>query len=460
LKTAFERFKKNNTPELNKLHEAFKTYKNDPIEAERMERISLYEVLAKDVPDLFSENFTPLKEHELYKNKSKEEIIAEVKEKHADEIEFFKFWQFLADNHHEKSREILKKEGLELFGDCPFAYSPIDKWTNPQAFLKEGLMGFEVLENGRMFKNDKTLDIAGEQLNKKMEFFFKRYDGIRFDMGIRYSFDNTGEILKLIEQTAKKIKGENFDLTKLSYEEGSGPTFQNRMKIYQKFALIPEENELVQVGLGNHDNWQNACAITEAKRIAPNNFQEIVKEKFGKLFTYARKFIFFDDFFGKERVFNYENARPAKRESFRPKLSPNFEEEYHKALQNGDGFNLMESLGIAMKMQGLDTTEKSLYEEVIKQSKILREKGATTQAEADKIEQNAEKQKKKDSLITKISIATGALAAIVTSAIVIKNRKAQAQPRPQPQKQQQKEYSVNPQYQYLRMLQTQKNPLI
>ncbi|MEI8377408.1 MAG: 4-alpha-glucanotransferase [bacterium] len=441
LKITFERFQKNDTPELNKLHQEFNAYKNDPIEAERMERISLYDVLNKEHPTLFSENFDVTK---------RKIIIADAQKNHADEIEFFKFWQFLADNHHQKSREILKKEGVELFGDCPFAFSSIDKWTNPEAYQEKGILGFEILNFDRTFKKDGTLDIAGEELKKKMNFFFKRYDGIRFDMGIRYAQDGTGEILKLIEKTAKEVKGADFDLNKLSYEEGSGYLFNNKVVIKQKFWLSPNQKELEQVGLGNHDNWESACAITEAKKISQNNFQEIVKEKFGKLLTYPKKFIFFDDFFGKERVFNYENAHPPKPESFRAKLSPNYEEEYHTALQKGDGFNLMESLAIAMKLQGLDKTEPKLYEEVVKQGKILRDPGAKTQEEADKI------QKKK--LIPKIAIGVAAAAVIITSAILIKNKKSQ--PQNIPQSNSQDEYTINPQYQYLRVIQNQRKPLI
>jgi len=439
LKTAFERFKKNDTLELNKLHQEFNTYKNDPAEAQRMERISLYDILQPHHHDLFAETFDkPLRE----------EIIKKAKEEHSDEIEFFKFWQFLADNHHQKGRDLLKKQGIELIGDCPASFSKADKWSCPEGLTGHDEWGFPKIDPDRLYKQDGSLDVGGEKLKEKLVFFLTRYDGIRFDVGRKYAEHGSDNILKFIEKTAKEIKGPEFDLSKLSYEEGHGHYFQNRTKIYQDFSLNSSQNELAQVGLGNHDNFQRGCAITEAKKISPNDSQEIVKSKFGKLLTYPKKFIFFNDFLGKEKVFNYENTDNPN--SFRHKLSPKYEEEYHKALQNGDGFNLMESLAIAMKHQGLEKTDKTLYEEVLKQSKILRESGAVTQAEADKIEQN----KGSKNIFKKIAIATVAVAAIITSAILLKNKKPQQQP------QTQEKYSLNPQYQYLRTNQSPKNPLI
>ena len=409
LKTAFERFKKNDTSELNKLHQEFNAYKNNPIEAKRIERISLYDFLGHK-KDLFSETFNKTE---------RENLIKDVKEKHSNEIEFFKFSQFLADNHHEKSRAILKKEGLGLIGDCPTAFSKIDKWTSPEAFKGKDEWGFEKIDHDKMFKEDGSLDVAGEKLQEKLTFFFKRYDGIRFDVGRRYAEHGSGNILDFIDKTAKEVKGNDFDLNKLSYEEGFAQPFANRTKIYQDFSLSwDKQAPNVQSGLGNHDD---KSAIQQAKAINPLGYQEIIKNKFGQLATCKNKFIFFTDFLGKEERFNHANTDNSK--SFRQKLSPNYEEDYHKALQKGDGFNLMESLAIAMKTQGLHETEPKLYEEVMKQSAILREQGVTTQEAADKIEQN----KGKKSLFKKIALTTLAVSAIATSAIVLKKKKPQQQ---------------------------------
>lgn len=445
LKKAFERFKTNNTPELRQLQQEFDAYKKDPIEAKRMERIALYDILGHEHPDLFSETFDLAK---------REAIIATAQKAQADKIDFFKFCQFLADNHHFKSKEILNKEGLELVGDCPFGFSDAEKWSNPDAFRKETKWGLPWLNYNRMFKIDDTLDIAGKQFEEKLKFFFKRYNRIRFDVARDFAESqeavnpkNPEKVLKFIEQTAKEFYGKDFDENKVGYEIFGSDLYNNEelKNIFQKRLKIITQNspsslktngyflEYCQVGIGNHDiesaieqfKYQQPCSLNGeigAETFGIKDNKDIIKFHFGEFFNAPNKFIFFTDFFGREERFNYADATPPNPSSFRQKLPQNYEEEYHQALQKGNGFNLMESLAIAMKMQGLDKSENSLYEEVLTQGKILRETGSTTQEAADKIQKNTDKKDKKK-VFQKISIAIVAISAIIASAILIKKKK-------------------------------------
>lgn len=396
LEKAYERFLKQDTPELKEMKKNFDAYKQDPFEERRMEKISLYEVLGNSHKDLFDIRKTSLNE--------REKIIAKAKQDYAREIDLFKFKQFLADEHHKEGKKIINGQGIGLIGDMHIGSLDSDKWANPIGLSDPHEHGMPALNFKHMFNDNGSLGPAGEHLRDKLTFFLKRYDSIRIDCGYKFFEKQQAadpkkptRVLELIDQVVESVKGPGFDKSKILFEFTDQPHKtlvglgnHTVVKTVQSPDSIPKNLKEVITGIANHDNQS---AITQAKERVKNhpfyhydiipieNYKDIVKVKFGEIFATPRKLIFMDDFFGVEEKFNFENGNNVK--SFRHRLSPDFEKDYHRALQNGDGFNIMEAYGIAMKKLGIDKTDPKLFEEVSEQGALLRKKGALTQKEAD-----------------------------------------------------------------------------
>ena len=71
--------------------------------------------------------------------------------------------------------------------------------------------------------------------------------------------------------------------------------------------------------------------------------------------------------------------------NYRYKISNDYETEYHTALQNHVGFNLAESLRLAMKAKGVDKSNPMLYSKIEYYSELLYSKGPKTKLEAEKM---------------------------------------------------------------------------
>ena len=116
-----------------------------------------------------------------------------------------------------------------------------------------------------------------------------------------------------------------------------------------------------------------------------NNSKEFIKAKFAELFIVKNQFLFFIDVFGFDNKLDTNSVNP---EDYTFRLSKDYENQYHSALQNGEGFNLMESLALVMKTRNLDKTQSDLYKKVLYYADYLRQKGAKTEYEADLEELN------------------------------------------------------------------------
>ena len=272
----------------------------------------------------------------------------------------------------------------------------------------------------------------------------ENYDGLRFDVGWSYinplikHHDNNGnvtqiehlnmddKILNFIDETAKKVKGEDFNTIKnLVYEaDASFEDFHYKDESTQKLKPFLKNHTLVltsqyqhlngegwnnpeffeKVGLENymtghnHDNQnlrlfsenykdpnreQNIKVLSKLLHIPEEtlkNPDEFVKGKFAELFLSNNRHIMFFDVIGKKDTLDKDDNY---KETYRFRLNENWEEEFHTNLQNNQGFNLMEALCTTMKAKGIDKKNPQLYEKADSYAKILREKGALTRHEAD-----------------------------------------------------------------------------
>ncbi|MCR5265623.1 MAG: 4-alpha-glucanotransferase [Cyanobacteria bacterium RUI128] len=190
----------NNFKNGKKLHREFDKFKKQ--NAFWLDNDSLYEALSLD-----NENdYWPIWKSELDKNlmnpTTDEEKFAapkrieEIKEKYSDEIDFYKFCQFVLERQLEATKKYAKKHKIKMIADRQVAFSDRDSWAYqslflpgwclgcpPDYFSKDGqAWGFPVMDPDKMFNEDGSLGEGGilmKNLYKKM--FKDNPGGVRID---------------------------------------------------------------------------------------------------------------------------------------------------------------------------------------------------------------------------------------------------------------------------------------
>lgn len=220
-----------------------------------------------------------------------------------DNQEFFKFKQFLAEEHLRIGKEKLNAKGIKLCGDCLINFSEDEQKAFPNAFLKDHFVGLPEWSAPALNYDEITDESsdAAKLLKRKIQLMARRYDAIRFDVGWAYvtpvitpkgcreiKQENKkymgDSVLKLIEKWVKEVKGQDFDLNNLMYEFDADPAvfsmfgndgklippLKNRVKILGSTYMKKFDNdtwgynEAYQInrgwspdeyvlGVGNHD---------------------------------------------------------------------------------------------------------------------------------------------------------------------------------------------------------------
>lgn len=432
LKTAFTNFKNNLSTE--ELKSEFEKYKMKPIVNEVYPRLALYSFLKDCEPELFK-NIDKSAEKQLkYKN---------YQEKYKDEIEFFKFRQFLAEKDFLEAKEKINADNIKLFGDCLIGFSERELWAYPEAFAGSPGWKLPALNTKNLLNNNTA---ANKVFNYKLKFFLEHFDGIRFDVGWwyaiarveenneAYEYDFKHKVFDYIEKKAKEIKGKDFNTKNLIFEmdgfshlftwdkkpvtplknirnivsvltteyehnnKEASTTGWGHPAFFKKYGM--REDEFI-IGTNNHDG-ENLRVLAESKtknnrnkrkNTIPvlakalnipaetlKNPKEFIKAKFAELFTVRNQFLFFVDVLGSNK--NIDDQTEASK-NYRFRVKRNFEEQYHTALQQGKGFNIMEALGLVMHSRKLDSTNPDLYKKVMYYADYLRAPGAKSEREAN-----------------------------------------------------------------------------
>ena len=122
--------------------------------------------------------------------------IKEISTKYEDEIEFYKFCQFVLEKQNEETKKFALKNGIKMIADRQVAFSDRDAWAYqslfmpgwylgcpPDYFSKDGqAWGFPVMDPEKMFNSDGSLGQGGilmKNLYKKM--FKENPGGVRID---------------------------------------------------------------------------------------------------------------------------------------------------------------------------------------------------------------------------------------------------------------------------------------
>lgn len=476
LKIAYKRFQK--LPQNSKLktgYETFVSQNNDWLEPK-----GIFKVLYKNYKTHNFDNWPDEIDKNLYNpdfdNEKRKTRINALNKEYSEEIDFYKFKQFLADSHLAIARENLNNMGVELKGDCEIGFSADEKWAYPKAFKKGSFIGMKewglpALDYDSITNPDSD---AAKLLKRKVQLCAQRYDSIRFDVGWAYVnpkiFPADGKpytkylgdtVLNFIENAVREVKGQDYDLHNLIYEFEGGDIFQNngellppvknRVKVFgttymhdtwgSNDAFLKRNwspDEFV-VGVGNHDpqplrqiannvrdltvpdtQFHKEQAIMPLARILkldPNNLQnpvEFAKAKWAEPMMAKNNQMFYMDVFGREERFDMQGLNHQFPERiYAYKIPENYRELYHNAVQEGYGFNIMDSLEKVFKAKNLDASHPELYAQIVKFRDILNDKNV-----ANVVEKTSKK-----SFAKPIAIIGGTLLAVLAGVGIIKSNK-------------------------------------
>lgn len=421
LRKAYNELKKADTPAKKQLLEEIKNYSE--VNKEWLEPKSIYEALTKKYNSPITQNWNNFDKN-LYnpdivsiaeRNKCIEGIL---RSELGEEARFYNFKQFLAEKHLAKAKTELNQKGIKLSGDLLVGFSRDEKWANPKAFHRDCSIGW-----GLPALNFNTTE--GEKLfRQKVQNFAKRYDGIRIDASWSYihqpirnqitkttSFQEHNEkILNIIDEEVQKIKGKDFNLENIMHEfianpkdfsifDGSTikPICKDRVKIYPSsnmsfdwqttsaFKKRGWKDGSYILGTTNHDSlpiraeFKNLAKRTEQINIL-SNILNIPKEKLNNLsgFMQAK---FAEPMRSKHNMFFFTEAlnildrykdNVNRCDDYRIKIPNDYQEQYFKSLEKGEGFNIMDALEKAFVAEGLDKKEPELFKNISKYNKILK----------------------------------------------------------------------------------------
>ena len=126
-----------------------------------------------------------------------QEAIYRYEEELRDEINFYKYQQYLFSNQWNKLKSYANKEGISIIGDIPIyvAFDSADTWSNPELFQLDnegnpvavaGCPPDAFSETGQLWGNplyswDYHKDTNYEWWIKRIEYSFKLYDVVRID---------------------------------------------------------------------------------------------------------------------------------------------------------------------------------------------------------------------------------------------------------------------------------------
>ena len=229
---------------------------------------SLYEALSIENKNDFWYTWKNKTDKNLLNPKSEDEKkvyasrIEEIKNKYEDEIEFYKFCQFVLEKQNEETKKYALSLGIKMIADRQVAFSDRDAWAYqslfldgwylgcpPDYFSKDGqAWGFPVMDPDKMFNADGSLGEGGvlmKNLYKKM--FKENPGGVRID-----------HIVGLIDPWVYKVG------KKPMCEEGAGRLYSS-----------PEHPELSRYAIARCEDLDYSLEADKEKRVKSLSEEQI-----------------------------------------------------------------------------------------------------------------------------------------------------------------------------------------
>jgi len=194
--------------------------------------------------------------------------IDEIKTRYEDDIEFYKFCQFVLEKQNEETKKYALSKGIKMIADRQVAFSDRDAWAYqslfldgwflgcpPDYFSKDGqAWGFPVMDPDKMYNADGSLGEGGilmKNLYKKM--FKDNPGGVRID-----------HIVGLIDPWVYKVG------KKPMCEEGAGRLYSS-----------PEHPELKKYAIAREEDLDWTLEADKEKRVKTLSDKQI--ELYGRL---------------------------------------------------------------------------------------------------------------------------------------------------------------------------------
>lgn len=248
LKKEFEKFKKENSFWL----------ENDSLyEALSIENGGDFWYIWKNETDKNLMNPKSDEEKKIYAKR-----IEEIKNKYSDEIEFYKFCQFVLECQNEETKKYALKKGIKMIADRQVAFSDRDAWAYqslfldgwylgcpPDYFSKDGqAWGFPVMDPDKMFNKDGSLGEGGVLMKNLYRKMFKENPG-----GVRID-----HIVGLIDPWVYKVG------KKPMCEEGAGRLYSS-----------PEHPELSRYAIARNEDLDWTLEADKEKRVKALSDEQI-----------------------------------------------------------------------------------------------------------------------------------------------------------------------------------------
>lgn len=194
--------------------------------------------------------------------------IEEIENKYSDEIDKYKFIQFIISSQSEDTRKFAKKHDIKMIADRQVAFSDRDTWAYqslfldgwmlgcpPDYFSKDGqAWGFPVMNPDRMYNSDGSLDEGGQLLkNLYKKMFRENPGGVRIDHIV-------GLIDPWVYKAGKKPK----------IEEGAGRLYSS-----------PEHPELSKFAIAKLEDLDETVTADKEKRVKTLTKEQI--KAYGRL---------------------------------------------------------------------------------------------------------------------------------------------------------------------------------
>jgi len=267
LKEAWTNFKKGK-----KLHKDFEKFKKE--NSFWLDNDALYEALSIENGNDYWYIWQNETDKRLLNPKNEDEKktfakrIKEIKTKYEDEIDFYKFCQFVLEKQNEETKKYALKKGIKMIADRQVAFSDRDAWAYqslflegwflgcpPDYFSKDGqAWGFPVMDPEKMYNKDGSLGEGGilmKNLFKKM--FQENPGGVRID-----------HIVGLIDPWVYKVG------KKPMCEDGAGRLYSS-----------PEHPELKKYAIATEDDLDWTLEADKEKRVKTLSDKQI--ELYGRL---------------------------------------------------------------------------------------------------------------------------------------------------------------------------------
>lgn len=404
---------------IEKLDADFEQFKKD--HGDEQEKNALYYILSDIHNNDYWPNWGSETDKNLFSTKNgshskKETRLAQLRKENADDINSFLFSQMLAKKTIDEGRKQMEKQGIKTKGDIPVANSDPEVWANKDLFLEDMRMGckepwnnepqrwgFFVLDPNQLFNEDGTLGKAGQFLYDKYEKAFEENrGGVRIDhiVGLMdpyvYNEKNHNHQGRLYSELYKGTNGQNCDriLRKIVIPAAKKAGLSASNIIAEDLGYMPGNSKQVlnELGIGGisvtqwmkgSDVWNapanNAIMIANhdtatAKELYPDKNER--KNKFIELFASGAKNVqvFWTDLFGIKERYNMPGVTGDENWSLR--MTQDFEDTYHRRLENEDALNIPEAILEANRRrdQNFDKNHRKLAQNLQHWSNVLKEK--------------------------------------------------------------------------------------